>query len=309
MPCLIRARARKKPVTEPVSQHHAIAAQQAGNRFSLLRKLLTDPMGLIGFILVSVFFLAAIFADLLAPYDPNAINIPTKLQGPSSAHWLGTDQLGRDTLSRLIFGARIAFIVAAVAIGCAVVIGVLLGSIAGYGGKWLDSIIMTLFDMMRSYPVIMFALAVVAIFGPSQTTIIAIIIVTATPTYGRLMRTQTLTLRQAEYVLASRALGLSTAVILLRHIVPNTIGPILIVASMDVPFVISVEASLSFLGLGIRPPTASWGGMLNDGYTFIKNSPWLVISAGAPLILVTIGFTYLGEQLRDILDPKLSTFK
>ena len=296
-------------MTEPVSQHHAIAAQQAGNRFSLLRKLLTDPMGLIGFILVSVFFLAAIFADLLAPYDPNAINILTKLQGPNSAHWLGTDQLGRDTLSRLIFGARIAFIVAAVAIGCAVVIGVLLGSIAGYGGKWLDSIIMTLFDMMRSYPVIMFALAVVAIFGPSQTTIIAIIIVTATPTYGRLMRTQTLTLRQAEYVLASRALGLSTATILLRHIVPNTIGPILIVASMDVPFVISVEASLSFLGLGIRPPTASWGGMLNDGYTFIKNSPWLVISAGVPLILVTIGFTYLGEQLRDILDPKLSTFK
>ena len=296
-------------MTEPVSQHHAIAAQQAGNRFSLLRKLLTDPMGLIGFILVSVFFLVAIFADLLAPYDPNAINILTKLQGPSSAHWLGTDQLGRDTLSRLIFGARIAFIVAAVAIGCAVVIGVLLGSIAGYGGKWLDSIIMTLFDMMRSYPVIMFALAVVAIFGPSQTTIIAIIIVTATPTYGRLMRTQTLTLRQAEYVLASRALGLSTPLILLRHIVPNTIGPVLIVASMDVPFVISVETSLSFLGLGIRPPTASWGGMLNDGYTFIKNSPWLVISAGVPLILVTIGFTYLGEQLRDILDPKLSKFK
>ena len=296
-------------MTEPVSQHHAIAAQQAGNRFSLLRKLLTDPMGLIGFVLVSVFFLVAIFADLLAPYDPNAINILTKLQGPSSAHWLGTDQLGRDTLSRLIFGARIAFIVAAVAIGCAVVIGVLLGAIAGYGGKWLDSVIMTLFDMMRSYPVIMFALAVVAIFGPSQTTIIAIIIVTATPTYGRLMRTQTLTLRQAEYVLASRALGLSTAVIVLRHIVPNTIGPILIVASMDVPFVISVEASLSFLGLGIRPPTASWGGMLNDGYTFIKNSPWLVISAGVPLILVTIGFTYLGEQLRDILDPKLSKFK
>lgn len=296
-------------MTEPVSQYPAIMAQQAGSRFSLLRKLLTDPMGLIGFILVSVFFLVAIFADLLAPYDPNAINILAKLQGPSSTHWLGTDQLGRDTLSRLIFGARIAFIVATVAISCAVVIGVLLGSIAGYGGKWLDSIIMTLFDMMRSYPVIMFALAVVAIFGPSQTTIIAIIIVTATPTYGRLMRTQTLTLRQAEYVLASRALGLSTPLILLRHIVPNTIGPILIVASMDVPFVISVEASLSFLGLGIRPPTASWGGMLNDGYTFIKNSPWLVISAGTPLILVTIGFTYLGEQLRDILDPKLSKFK
>ena len=296
-------------MVEPMPPHHAGAEPQVRNRFALLWKLLSDPMGLIGFILVSVFFFVAIFAELLAPYDPNAINILTKLQGPSSAHWLGTDQLGRDTLSRLIFGARIAFIVAAVSIGCAVLIGVLLGSIAGYGAKWLDSVIMTLFDMMRSYPVIMFALAIVAIFGPSQATIIAIIIVTATPTYGRLMRTQTLTLQQAEYVLASRALGLSTATVLLRHIIPNTIGPILIVASMDVPFVISVEASLSFLGLGIRPPTASWGGMLNDGYTFIKNSPWLVISAGVPLILVTIGFTYLGEQLRDILDPKLSKSK
>ena len=296
-------------MVEPMPPHHAGAEPQVRNRFTLIGKLLSDPMGLIGFILVSVFFFVAIFAELLAPYDPNAINILTKLQGPSSAHWLGTDQLGRDTLSRLIFGARIAFIVAAVSIGCAVLIGVLLGSIAGYGAKWLDSVIMTLFDMMRSYPVIMFALAIVAIFGPSQATIIAIIIVTATPTYGRLMRTQTLTLQQAEYVLASRALGLSTATVLLRHIIPNTIGPILIVASMDVPFVISVEASLSFLGLGIRPPTASWGGMLNDGYTFIKNSPWLVISAGVPLILVTIGFTYLGEQLRDILDPKLSKSK
>ena len=290
-------------------QHHGCAAVQVRNRFSLLRELLSDPMGLVGFILVSSFFLVAIFADLFAPYDPNAINILHKLQGPSNAHWLGTDQLGRDTFSRLIFGTRIAFIVAAISIGCAVFIGVVLGSIAGYGAKWLDSIIMTAFDMMRSYPVIMFALAVVAIFGPSQATIIAIIIVTATPTYGRLMRTQTLTLRQAEYVVASRALGLSTAAILRRHIIPNTIGPILIVASMDVPFVISVEASLSFLGLGIRPPTASWGGMLNDGYTFIKNSPWLVVSAGVPLILVTIGFTYLGEQLRDILDPKLSKSK
>ncbi len=288
---------------------HTISPPTQDTRFPVLSALLRNPMGCIGFILVSFFFLVAVFADFLAPYDPNAINIPGKLQGPGSDHLLGTDQLGRDTLSRLIFGTRIALYVAALSIGCAVVIGVISGAIAGYGAKWLDSIIMTLFDMMRSYPVIMFALAVVAVFGPSQATIIAIIIVTATPTYGRLMRTQTLTLRQAEYVLSARALGLSTTTILRRHIVPNTIGPILIVASMDVPFVIAVEASLSFLGLGIRPPTPSWGGMLNDGYIFIKNSPWLVVSAGIPLILVTIGFTYLGEQLRDILDPKLGQSK
>jgi peptide/nickel transport system permease protein len=151
----------------------------------------------------------------------------------------------------------------------------------------------------------MFALAVVVLFGPSLTTIIAIIIATSFPTYGRLMRTQTQTLRNSEYVLSARALGIPTPVILMRHILPNTIGPILIVASMDVPFVISVEAGLSFLGLGVRPPTPSWGSILNDGYTYIRNSSWILFSAGVPLILVTIGFTFLGEQLRDILDPKL----
>jgi peptide/nickel transport system permease protein len=151
----------------------------------------------------------------------------------------------------------------------------------------------------------MFALAVVVLFGPSLTTIMAIIIATSFPTYGRLMRTQTQTLRNAEYVLSARALGIPTPVILMRHILPNTIGPILIVASMDVPFVIAVEAGLSFLGLGVRPPTPSWGSILNDGFTYIRNSSWILLSAGAPLILVTIGFTFLGEQLRDILDPKL----
>jgi peptide/nickel transport system permease protein len=152
----------------------------------------------------------------------------------------------------------------------------------------------------------MFALAVVVLFGPSLTTIIIIIMSTSFPTYGRLMRTQTQTLRKSEYILSAQALGISTPRILLKHILPNTIGPILIVASMDVPFVIALEAGLSFLGLGVRPPTPSWGSILNDGFTYIRNSSWILFSAGAPLILVTIGFTFLGEQLRDVLDPKIS---
>ena len=195
--------------------------------------------------------------------------------------------------------------VAGVSIGLAVIIGSILGAIAGYGPYWIDFVIMLLFDMVRSYPVIMFALAVVVLFGPSLFTIMAIIVATSFPTYGRLMRTQTQSLRQAEYILSARALGLGMPRILVRHVLPNTIGPILIVASMDVPFVIALEAGLSFLGLGVRPPTPSWGSILNDGYTYVRNSNWILISAGIPLILVTIGFTFLGEQLRDIFDPKI----
>jgi peptide/nickel transport system permease protein len=272
---------------------------------NVISKLIHDPMGAVGLLIVVSFLLVAIFSGVLAPYDPNKIDILNKLQGPSLQHLVGTDQLGRDTLSRLIHGTQIALLVAVVSIGLAVLMGSILGAIAGYGPAWLDFLIMLIFDTMRSYPVIMFALAVVVLFGPSLTTIMVIIIATSFPTYGRLMRTQTQTLRKSEYILSAQALGIGTPRILLKHVMPNTIGPILIVASMDVPFVIALEAGLSFLGLGVRPPTPSWGSILNDGYTYIRNSSWILFSAGAPLILVTIGFTFLGEQLRDILDPKI----
>jgi peptide/nickel transport system permease protein len=272
---------------------------------AVIYRLVKDPMGLVGLLIVVSFVVIAIFADFFAPYDPSKLDILNKLQGPSADHLFGTDQLGRDTLSRLIHGTQIALMVAGVSIGLAVLIGSILGAIAGYGPNWLDFVIMLLFDMVRSYPVIMFALAVVVLFGPSLLTIMAIIVATSFPTYGRLMRTQTQSLRQAEYILSARALGLGMPRILVRHVIPNTIGPILIVASMDVPFVIALEAGLSFLGLGVRPPTPSWGSILNDGYTYIRNSKWILISAGIPLILVTIGFTFLGEQLRDIFDPKI----
>ena len=272
---------------------------------NVLSKLIHDPMGAFGLLIVISFLIVAIFADVLAPYDPNKIDIINKLQGPSLQHLVGTDQLGRDTLSRLIHGTQIALLVAVVSVSLAVLMGSIFGAIAGYGPAWLDFVIMLIFDTMRSYPVIMFALAVVVLFGPSLTTIMVIIVATSFPTYGRLMRTQTQTLRKSEYILSAQALGISTPRILLKHVLPNTIGPILIVASMDVPFVIALEAGLSFLGLGVRPPTPSWGSILNDGYTYIRNSSWILFSAGAPLILVTIGFTFLGEQLRDILDPKI----
>ena len=284
----------------------AVHKQASSKSLKFILRLCRDPMGLIGFTLVTCFVIIAIFADFIAPFDPNKIDILNKLQGPSANHFFGTDQLGRDTLSRLIHGTQIALLVAGISFGLAVLFGSILGAIAGYGPNWLDFSIMLLFDMVRSYPVIMFALAVVVLFGPSLTTVMAIIVATSFPTYGRLMRTQTQSLRQSEYILSAQALGVSMHKILLRHILPNAIGPILIVASMDVPFVIALEAGLSFLGLGVRPPTPSWGSILNDGYTYIRNSKWLLLSAGAPLILVTIGFTFLGEQLRDIFDPKIN---
>ncbi len=289
----------------PHGQNQELQHSSGDRSRKLLNKLFQDPMGVVGLLIVTSFLIIAIFADVIAPYDPSKIDILNKLQGPSADHLFGTDQLGRDTLSRLIYGTQIALMVAGVSIGLAVLIGSVLGAIAGYGPNWLDFVIMLLFDMVRSYPVIMFALAVVVLFGPSLVTIMAIIVATSFPTYGRLMRTQTQSMRQAEYILSARALGIGMPRILLRHVLPNTIGPILIVASMDVPFVIALEAGLSFLGLGVRPPTPSWGSILNDGYTYIRNSKWILISAGIPLILVTIGFTFLGEQLRDIFDPKI----
>jgi peptide/nickel transport system permease protein len=270
-----------------------------------LRRLMSDPLGLAGLAIVLVMVFSALFADWLVPYDPVALNVKDRMQGPSLAHLLGTDQLGRDTFSRVIMGGRVALQVALVSIGAALAIGLLLGMIAGFGPRWLDNAIILLFDTVRSFPTVMFALAVVALVGPSLQTVILVIVVTSIPTYGRVVRTQTLSLKNNEFILAERAMGASTARILTVHMLPNVIGPLVILASMDIPGVIALEAGLSFLGMGVKPPTPSWGSILNDGYSLIRNTPWLIVAGGLPLILTTLGFTFLGEALRDIFDPKL----
>jgi peptide/nickel transport system permease protein len=274
-------------------------------RLPRLRRLLADPLGLTGLILVAFFLTSALFAHWLAPYDPNALDVRARLGGPSLAHLAGTDQLGRDTFSRVLFGGRVALQVAAWSISTSLVLGILLGMLAGYGPRWLDSALLLLFDTVRSFPTIMFALAAVTLAGPSLEMVILILIVTSVPVYGRIVRTQTLSLKATEFILAERALGAGATRILGVHVLPNVIGPLLILASMDVPVVVTVEAGLSFLGLGVRPPTPSWGNILADGYAFIRSTPWLVIAGGFPLILTTLGFTFLGETLRDIFDPRL----
>jgi peptide/nickel transport system permease protein len=272
-----------------------------------LKVLLADPMGAMGLVLVSLFVVMAVAAPILAPYDPLALNVRAKLQGISFAHWLGTDQLGRDTLSRLIFGARTALSIALTATGLAGGIGLLLGLIAGYGPRWLDAGLVLVLDSVNALPMMMLALAIITVIGPGTFTLILVVVLVSIPSYARLIRAQTLSLRRAEFILAERAIGASTFRILLRHLLPNVLGPLVIVLSMDIPVVIMLEAGLSYLNLGVKPPTPSWGNVLYDGYTSLRTTPTLVLAAGAPLVLATLGFTFLGEGLRDALDPRLAS--
>jgi len=270
-----------------------------------LRLFLRNPMGMFGFILVSLFFIAAIFAPLLATHDPLALDIPNRLSGPTLEHWAGTDQLGRDTFSRVLYGGRVALQVAAIGVSISLILGLGLGMLAGYGPRWLDNILLLLFDSIRSFPTIVLALAAVALLGPSLHLVLAIVIVTSIPSYARLARTSTMALKNTDFVLAEKSLGAGTVRTLIRHIMPNVIGPLLILAAMDVPVVVTIEAGLSFLGLGVQPPMASWGTVLNEGYLIIRLTPWPIVAGGIPLVLTTLGFTFLGEALRDIFDPRL----
>lgn len=277
----------------------------ARERREKLRMFLASWQGLTGLILVILFFASAIFAPWIAPYDPNAIDIPARLSGPTLEHFAGTDQLGRDTFSRLLYGGRVALKIAAIGVSVALVTGLILGMIAGFGPRWLDNLLLLVFDTVRAFPTIVLALATVALTGPSLSMVLAIVIITSIPQYARVARTATLTLRNTEFILAERSLGAGTGRMLLHHIMPNVVGPLMILAAMDVPVVVTVEAGLSFLGLGVLPPTASWGTILNEGYLVIRDAPWMVIAGGIPLILTTLGFTFLGEALRDIFDPRM----
>ena len=271
----------------------------------ILRRITGEPLGCIGMTLVTLIVTGALLAGVLAPYDPVELNILDRLQGPSATHLLGTDQLGRDLFSRVLYGGQVALEVALISIGVALGIGVLLGMIAGLGPSWLDNGIMLIFDTIRSFPTVMFALATVALAGPSLETVIAVIIATTIPNYGRVARTQTLSVKSNEFIKAERVMGASMIRILGVHVLPNVIGPLVILASMDIPTVIALEAGLSFLGMGVKPPTPSWGSILNDGYILIRNTPWPIIAGSIPLVLITLGFTFLGESLRDQIDPKL----
>jgi peptide/nickel transport system permease protein len=283
----------------------AAAGWWTGFRRLRFFKVFSEPTGVVGFFCVVLIVGVAVFAPFLAPYRPEEINVLQRLSGPSAEHPLGTDQLGRDLLSRLIYGARVALIVSLPAVLLGAVLGLALGLIAGYYGGFIDNALLMLFDIVRSFPALLFAIAVIALTGPSLVMVIVIMGVTRFPEYGRLIRAQTLKTKEEEFVTASRALGCSTPRILARHLLPNVIAPLFILAAMDIPVVITFEAGLSFLGLGVPPPTPSWGTILREGYTYVRASPWLITFGSLTLIIATLGFTFFAEALRDAFDVRL----
>ena len=271
-----------------------------------LQQLIHRPAGLIGLIIVVGLIILAVVPGIFAPYEPDAQTISDRLQGPSMDHLLGTDRLGRDTLSRLIYGVGIALSVALPAVLSALVIGLLLGIVAAWRGGLIDAVLVIVMDVLQAFPAVILALALLALLGPSLRNVIIVISIAFIPNYARVSRALVFSAKANQWVEAERALGASTLRIVFTHILPNILPPLLILMAMDIPSAIVIEAGLSFLGLGVQPPTPSWGAILSDGFQNIMQSPWGVVFASIILMITTLGFTMLGETLRDIVDPRLS---
>jgi peptide/nickel transport system permease protein len=271
-----------------------------------LGRLLRRPAGAFGVAIVGGVVLVAVFAPLLAPYPLAKQNTIRRLEGPSSSHLLGTDEFGRDLLSRIIFGTRIELGVALPAVFVSLIVGLLLGVAAGYLGGRVDRAITVVLDSIQAFPAVILALALLALLGPSLRNLIAVIAVAFAPQYGRVARASVLKIKKEPFMEAERSLGAGHLRIGVVHVLPNIIAPLLILLTMNIPGAIAIEAGLSFLGLGVQPPAASWGVILADGFERVLDTPWAVLATGVTLAITTLGLTMLGETLRDILDPRLS---
>jgi peptide/nickel transport system permease protein len=272
----------------------------------VVRRVCATLTGATGLIIVVTVLFAALFAPWVATHNPDAIDVMNRFTGPSLANWLGTDHLGRDLYSRLVFGSRVAMAVAISAISIALVIGTLLGILAASLPARTERIVLIVFDIIASFPSLVLALAVVAVFGPSTVLVVLIVAVTLIPVFGRVARAQVLTINNMPFIEAERLLGASHTRIVLSHLLPNIAGPLVVLASMEIPVVITIEAGLSFIGLGVRPPLASWGTLIYDGYAYLSDSYVPVVVASCALGLATLGFTLFGEALRDAVDPRLN---
>jgi peptide/nickel transport system permease protein len=293
-----------EPIISPEEEQRA-KTWTSSRLWGLLKQLKQSKFALLGGLIAGLVIFAAIFAPLIAPYDPVEQDILSLLQGPTREHPLGTDELGRDTLSRVIYGSRVSLMVGIIAVGISLFIGTALGLIAGYGRGLIDTVIMQVMDGLLAFPALVLALAITAMLGPSLNNAMIAIGITGIPAFARLVRGQVLALRDLEYVQAARALGASHNQIVMKHILPNTTAPIIVQASIAIPAAILAEAGLSFLGLGIQPPTPSWGAMLNTARGYIQMTPWLAIVPGVAIFITVLAFNFLGDALRDTLDPRL----
>ncbi|WP_379132336.1 nickel transporter permease [Paenibacillus sp. sgz500958] len=258
-----------------------------------------------GLCIIVFFILIALLAPFIAPYDFKEQELINRLKPPSSDHWFGTDDLGRDLFTRVIYGARISLWVGFFSVIGSIVVGTLLGVLAGFYGKWVDMVISRMFDILLAFPSILLAIAIVAILGPSLQNALYAIAIVNIPTYGRLVRSKVLSLKSEEYVTAARAIGMKNSRILISHILPNSLTPIIVQGTLGIATAIIEAAALGFLGLGAQPPDPEWGKMLSDSRQFIQKAPWTVLFPGLSIMLTVLGFNLMGDGLRDILDPRM----
>jgi peptide/nickel transport system permease protein len=274
-------------------------------RSDFLKRFIRNKLALSGLLLIFLFFIVSFFSGYLSPYDPNQFDVDVIFSPPSSDHIMGTDELGRDVLSRMIYGARISLKVGFVATGLAVFIGTCIGLAAGYFGRRVDTILMRFVDIMLCFPTFFLILAVIAILEPSIWNIMIVIGVTGWMGVARLVRAETLSLKSRDFVQAAKALGESDVKIMVKHILPNTLAPILVAATLGVAGAILTESALSFLGLGVQPPTPSWGNILTAGKDNIEFAWWLSLFPGIAILITVLGYNLLGEGIRDSIDPRL----
>ncbi|MGI8644073.1 MAG: ABC transporter permease [Thermomicrobiales bacterium] len=278
---------------------------QVAKRPGLVSAIRRQRLAVTGFLLVAIFMIVAIMGPLVAPHGPTEQFSQDRLQAPSAAYPFGTDEFGRDILSRLLYGARISFEVGLIAVGLAGTLGVVLGMVAGYRGGWLDNVLTLLMDVVFAFPAILLAIAIITMLGNSLANVMIAIAIVYTPTFMRVVRGATLSVRHQAYVEAAVATGTPTTRILTRHIFPNITAPLIVHASLNFAFAVLAEASLAFLGLGNKPPAPSWGSMVSSSYGFLQLAPWAAIVPGTAIALTVLGFNLLGDGLRDALDPRL----
>ena len=269
------------------------------------RVFLSRGLVVFGLIIVIIFLLTAAFGPLFSPYDPVAQHLRDTLVNPSSEYLLGTDYLGRDTLSRLIYGARMSLMVGVVAVGIAAVFGMTIGLLAGYYGSWVNAVLMRIVDTLMSFPMILLALLLAGLLGGGLTNVMIALGVAMIPAYARLMCGQVLTIRETDYVMAAKSVGSRNYRVMLRHIVPNSLPPLIVLITMQIGAAILAEAGLSYLGIGISPPTATWGSMVSDGFPFLMTNPLLSFLPGLAIMIVVFAFNMVGDGFRDAFDPRL----
>lgn len=297
---------QKDPMRGPEYQEPQVSIPEPASPWKeAFRQLIKNKLAVVGMFIIGFFILIAVIAPLISGYHFSTISGAGRLEGPSASNWFGTDDLGRDIFTRIVYGARISLMVGFFAVIGALVFGSLLGIIAGYFGRWIDMVISRIFDIMLAFPSILLAIAIVAILGPSlQNALIAIAIINI-PIFGRLVRSKVISIREEEYILAARAQGMKNGRILFHHVLPNSTAPIIVQATLGFGTAILEAAALGFLGLGAQPPTPEWGRMLSDSRQYIQSAPWTVLFPGISIMLVVLGFNMIGDGLRDALDPKM----